>query len=145
MDIGQLVHDVCRTANAQHPDRRLHCSGPPCMLRADAEALTRLLWILLDNAVRHTGTDGNIWVAVTSIGPGAAQLQVSDDGEGVPAGEFRRIFDRFHQAEPSRRHGGAGLGLSIAAWIAYAHRGSISAANNDRGGAIFTVRLSSIS
>jgi signal transduction histidine kinase len=145
VDIGALVHEVCRTAGAQHPDRRLHCSGPPCVLRVDADALTRLLWILLDNAVRHTGTDGQIWIAVSPTGPGTAMLQVSDDGEGIPPHELSRIFERFHQAEPARRHGGAGLGLSIAAWIAYAHRGSISAANNDRGGAIITVRLSSIS
>ena len=145
VDLGALVHEVCRTAGAQHPDRRLHCSGPPCVLRADADALTRLLWILLDNAVRHTGADGQIWVAVSPTGPGTAMLQVSDDGEGIPPRELSRIFERFHQAEPARLHGGAGLGLSIAAWIAYAHRGSISAANNDRGGAIFTVRLSSIS
>jgi signal transduction histidine kinase len=115
------------------------------VLRADAEALTRLLWILLDNAVRHTGADGQIWVAVNPTGAGTGLLHVSDDGEGIPPAELSRIFERFHQAEPARRHGGAGLGLSIAAWIAYAHRGSISAANNDRGGATFTVRLSSIS
>jgi len=145
VDVGALVQEVCRTAGAQHPERRLHCSGPPCVLRADADALTRLLWILLDNAVRHTGADGQIWVAVSPTGPGTAMLQVSDDGEGIPPHELSRIFERFHQAEPARRHGGAGLGLSIAAWIAHAHRGSISAANNDRGGAIFTVRLSSIS
>ncbi len=145
VDLGELAHEVCRKAAAQHPDRRLHCSGPPCVLRADAESLNRLLWILLDNAVRHTGPDGHIWIAVAPAGAGAAQLQVSDDGEGIPPGELSRIFDRFHQAEPSRRRGGAGLGLSIAAWIAYTHKGSIAAANNDRGGAIFTVRLSSIS
>jgi two-component system OmpR family sensor kinase len=55
-----------------------------------------------------------------------------------------RIFARFHQADPARRQG-TGLGLSIASWIAYAHRGTITAANNERGGATFTVRISSIS
>ena len=65
VDLDELAHEVCRTATAQHPDRRLHCAGAPSVLRADADALTRLLWILLDNAVRHTGPDGNIWIAVT--------------------------------------------------------------------------------
>jgi signal transduction histidine kinase len=89
-------------------------------------------------------------VAVTSRGPheaGRATLEVADDGEGIPPGEQARIFARFHQADPARGGGqsGAGLGLSIASWIAYAHRGSITAANNERGGATFTVTISSIS
>ncbi len=141
VDFGALAHDVCRKAAAQHPDRHLHCSGAPTALRADPDALTRLLWILLDNAVRHTTAGGNIWVALTAAGPLAATLQVADDGEGIPAGQEQRIFARFHSGDPSRRHGGAGLGLSIAAWIAYAHGGAITAANNERGGATFTVRI----
>jgi signal transduction histidine kinase len=145
VDIGALTHEICRQAGAQHPDRAIHCAGPPTVLRADADGLTRLLWILLDNAVKHTTEGGSIWVAVTSRGPDAATLEVADDGDGIPPGEQMRIFARFHQADPARRQGGAGLGLSIASWIAHAHRGTISAANNERGGATFTVRISSIS
>jgi signal transduction histidine kinase len=145
VDIGALAHDICRKAGAQHPDRTIHCAGPPTVLRADAGALTRLLWILLDNAVKHTVEGGNIWVAVTSGGPEAATVEVADDGDGIPPGEEMRIFARFHQADPARGPGGAGLGLSIASWVAHAHRGSVTAANNERGGATFTVRLSSIS
>jgi signal transduction histidine kinase len=145
VDIGALAHDICRKAGAQYPDRTIHCAGPPIVLRADADGLTRLLWILLNNAVKHTGAGGNVWVAVTSRGPDAATLEVADDGEGIPPGEELRIFARFHQADPARQHGGAGLGLSIASWIAYAHRGSIVAANNERGGATFTVLVSSVS
>jgi signal transduction histidine kinase len=145
VDIGALAHDICRQAGAQHPDRTIHCAGPPTVLRADADGLTRLLWILLDNAVKHTAEDGSIWVAVTSRGPDAATLEVADDGDGIPPGEEMHIFTRFHQADPARKQGGAGLGLSIASWIAYAHRGTIHAANNERGGATFTVTISSIS
>jgi signal transduction histidine kinase len=145
VDIGALAHDICRKAGAQHPDRTIHCAGPPTVLRADADALTRLLWILLDNAVKHTGNGGSIWVAVTSRGPDAATVEVADDGDGIPPGEEMRIFARFQQADPARGRGGAGLGLSIASWVAHAHRGAVTAANNERGGATFTVRLSSIS
>jgi two-component system OmpR family sensor kinase len=145
VDVGALAHDVCRQAGAQHPDRKIHCAGTPTVLHADGDALTQLLRILLDNAVRHAGDGGNVWVSVTSRGPHAATIQVADDGEGIPAGEERHIFERFVQADPSRRHGGAGLGLSIAQWIASAHRGGITATNNDRGGATLTVAVSSIS
>jgi signal transduction histidine kinase len=145
VDIGALAHDICRTAGAQHPDRTIHCAGPPTVLRGDADALARLLWILLDNAVKYTSAGGQIWVAVTSRGAEGVTLEVADDGAGIPPGEEMRIFARFHQADPARRQGGAGLGLSIASWIAHAHHGTISAATNERGGATFTVRISSIS
>ncbi len=62
-----------------------------------------------------------------------------------PPVPHERIFDRFYQADPARKRGGAGLGLSIARWIAQAHRGGITAVTNDRGGATFTVTISSIS
>lgn len=141
VDVGKLADEVCRQAGGQHTDRRFHCAGTPTMIQADADAVTQLLWILLDNAVAHTSEDGNIWVAVTSHGAGCARLQVADDGAGIPAGDEGRIFDRFYRGEASRRRDGAGLGLSIAAWIAQAHAGTVSAANNDSGGATFTVEL----
>lgn len=145
VDVGALAHDVCRRATAAHPDRAIHCAGTPAVLHADTDALTQLLWILLDNAARHTASGGNIWVSVTSRGPHGVTIQVADDGTGIPTGLQQRIFERFYQADPVRRHGGAGLGLAIAAWVAQAHRGTIAAVNNDRGGATFTATISSIS
>ena len=66
---------------------------------------------------------------------------VADDGEGIPAVDLPRIFDRFYQADASRGGQGSGLGLSIASWIAEGHHGHISARNNDHGGATFLVEL----
>ena len=69
------------------------------------------------------------------------QLTVADDGAGLPPGAEQRIFDRFYRADPARSGAGAGLGLAIAAWIVREHGGTIVAANNDRGGATFSVEL----
>jgi len=66
---------------------------------------------------------------------------VSDDGDGIPISDLERIFKRFYQADPSRYRSGAGLGLSIARWIATEHGGAISAANRPGGGARFEVLL----
>jgi signal transduction histidine kinase len=115
----------------------------PVWLNADADAITQLLWILIDNAAGHTSSGGTIWVSVTQHGAYAV-IQVADDGAGIPPGAEARLFDRFFQADPARRGGGAGLGLSIARWIAVSHRGTIAAANNDRGGATFTVSIASL-
>ncbi|HEY1485873.1 MAG TPA: HAMP domain-containing sensor histidine kinase [Micromonosporaceae bacterium] len=146
VDIGQLTRDACRRIATLHGDRRIHCSAPaPMMLCADGDRWTQLLSILLENAVRHTAGGGNIWVTLIARSPYHVILQVADDGEGIPGGAHERIFDRFYQADPTRKRGGAGLGLSIARWIATAHRGRITAATNGRGGATFTVEISSLS
>jgi signal transduction histidine kinase len=145
VDIGALAHDVCRQAGAQHPARHIQCAAGRTVLHADGDALTQLLWILIDNAVRHTADGGTVWVSVTPYGPYSAIIAVADDGDGLEPGSETRIFDRFYQADPARKHGGAGLGLSIAQWITQAHRGLIRATNNERGGATFTAVISSIS
>ena len=141
LDLGRLAADVCRRHAARHPEHRLLCSGPPVRLDGDADALERLLGVLLDNALRHTPAGGTVWVTVTAPAAGVAVLQVADDGEGIPAGQEERIFDRFHQADPARRRGGAGLGLAIARWIAQQHGGWVTAGATEGGGATFTVTL----
>jgi signal transduction histidine kinase len=144
VDLGGLAHEVCRQATGLHPTRTLHCAGAPEVVAGDADALRRLLWILIDNAVAHTRDGGNVWVAVTRAG-GAVAMQVSDDGTGIPAGLEERIFDRFFRADASRGRGGSGLGLSIARSIAHTHGGLLTAARNPRGGAVFVATLPAVS
>jgi len=144
VDLAAVAEEVCGRAASLHADRRIELSATPARAVAgDADLLTQLLWILLDNAVRFTaraGAEGQIWVAVTQRGD-RVQLTVADNGTGVPPGSERRIFERFYRADHSRSSGGAGLGLAIAAWIVREHGGDIVAANNDRGGATFSVDL----
>jgi len=141
VDLAELVADVCARARVAYPDRKLSCAAnPTAPVHGDADSLTQLLWILLDNAAKFAGPGGRIWVAVTQRGR-IAQLHVSDDGPGLPDGAAERIFERFYQGDSARSGRGAGLGLAIAHWIAQAHGGSILAANNAKGGASFVVEL----
>ena len=111
---------------------------PP--VSGDPDGLTQLMWILIENAARHAPDGGHVWVAVTQRGP-VAQVHVSDDGPGLPAGAEQQIFERFWQGDAARTGRGAGLGLSIAASIVRVHGGTILAANNGRGGASFVAEL----
>ena len=141
LDIGALAEAVCRQAAALHPGREISFAGTPARAVAgDEDLLTQLLWILVDNAVKFTAEGGHVWVAVTQRGA-VVQLTVADDGVGLPPGAQQRIFDRFYRADQARSGAGAGLGLAIAAWIVSAHGGTVVAANNDRGGATFSVEL----
>ena len=88
--------------------------------------LVRAANALLDNAVKYTPEGGEVVVAVRER-DGAVELEVADNGAGIPEDQLPLIFERFHRADPSRTEGGAGLGLSIARQIAEAHGGAIKA------------------
>ena len=90
--------------------------------------------------MKYSAAGGNVWVTVTQRGD-RAQLNVTDDGTGIPPGAERRIFERFHRGDEARTGAGAGLGLAIALSIVDAHGGTIVAANNATGGASFVADL----
>ena len=95
--------------------------------------------ILVDNAIRHSPTDGRVGVAVQADSTGAS-LVVEDEGPGIRPEDLPHVFERFYRA-PGAPGGGTGLGLAIAAWIVDRHGGRIEAANRVEGGARFVVRL----
>ncbi|MEU7404136.1 ATP-binding protein [Streptomyces sp. NPDC044948] len=104
--------------------------------------LGRVLANLLDNAQRHARSA--VEVAVRRDGD-AAVVAVADDGEGVPAADRERIFERFVRldAARSRDDGGAGLGLAIARDVAVRHGGTLTVRDAPAGGALFELRLPS--
>jgi two-component system OmpR family sensor kinase len=137
VDLGALLREVAQTARRADRPLRLVLDGA-MVAPGDADALRRLVEILVDNAARHGA--GEIELRLTHQGDSAV-LTLSDRGPGIPEPALERIFDRFYQADPARQKEGAGLGLSIARSIAHAHGGSIRAANRQGGGATFTVAL----
>lgn len=113
----------------------------PVVIAGDSDELHRMVLNLLENAIRHTPAGTTIELLVTSSGADA-ELEVADDGPGLPAGMEEQIFSRFVRAAgPADRskRGGTGLGLSIVRAVATQHGGSVEASND--GGARFTVRL----
>lgn len=106
------------------------------------ETLARqLVTNLLDNAVRHAPPESEVRVSLAAAGS-FLQLSVSDDGPGVPAADRDRIFERFVKLDPVRSSdGGAGLGLSIARWVADAHGGTLQLAESAPGRTTFIALL----
>jgi two-component system OmpR family sensor kinase len=114
----------------------------PVEVLGDASRLRQVLDNLLANARAHTPPGTNVTVTVRRA-DGSGLLEVADDGPGLTDDQAARVFERFYRADPSRsrRHGGAGLGLSIVAAIVKAHGGDVRAQATPGQGAAFTVRL----
>lgn len=111
-------------------------------VRGDAVLLARLCGVLVDNALRYSGTPGNVRVSVQAR-TDVVVLTVEDNGRGVPVADRGRIFDRFFRGEEARhrRADGSGLGLAIASWIVRRHGGTIRVDDSELGGARFVVEL----
>ncbi len=108
---------------------------------ADTDRIVQLLSILLHNAISYTPEGGRIDLAL-SHKKNRFYLTVSDTGVGIPPEDRKKIFDRFYRAEKSRSaKGHFGLGLSIASEIVRLHHGTISVADRQDGGSVFTVML----
>ena len=141
VDLRPIVEDVSRQAQKLQPTRRVDLlDGQPAIIEGNADAIKQLLWILIDNAFKHTGDGGQVHVEMKP-GDRWATLVVSDDGPGIPQQDLERIFERFYQSDASRTGEGTGLGLAIARWITREHGGRVFAANDPQGGARFTVEL----
>jgi PAS domain S-box-containing protein len=109
----------------------------------DPPRLRQALANLVDNAIKFTAAGGSILVTLDLQGTSAA-VTVSDTGEGIPPDVLPYVFDRFRQGDASvtRRHGGLGLGLSIARHIVEQHGGQLTVRSGGRGeGATFSVTI----
>jgi len=129
LDLGDTLRDVCRQgrtlAEAKPISFQERILATAVMVDGDRDALYRLFLILIDNAVKYTPPHGQINVSLTSSNEFAV-AEVQDTGIGIAANDLPHIFDRFYRGVEARSHGeGAGLGLSIARWIADAHRATI--------------------
>lgn len=115
---------------------------PAVEIMGHEDRIKQLVAILLDNAIKHTPPAGSISLSL-SAGEKHTLLTVVDTGEGIPREQLGHIFQRFYRVESSRhhRHGGAGLGLSIAERIVHDHKGTIQASSIHGKGSTFKVVL----
>jgi PAS domain S-box-containing protein len=118
-------------------------SSAPLIVVGDPGRLQQIFSNLITNAIKFTSPGGHVRVRLTRFGT-HAEIQVSDDGEGIDSDFLPQMFDRFRQAESSqnRSHGGLGLGLAIVSQLVHAHGGNIVAESAGKGqGSTFTVTL----
>lgn len=145
IDLCALVLNGCRRveeiAESQGVLLDWELPAAPVFIEGDELLISRLLGILLDNAIKYTPENGEIHAEVFSCGDNAAGIIVRDTGEGISAEAQQRIFERFYQVDLRERptQDGHGLGLSIARWIADAHRANIAVTSIPAQGSSFKV------
>ncbi len=118
---------------------RLDIPEGPFRVELDPDAYRRVLNNLLQNALVHSQARC-LTVSLRSR-TGALEVQVADDGVGIPAEALPHIFERLYKADASRGSRGSGLGLSIARQLALRMGGSLTAASVPGQGAVFTLRF----
>ncbi|MBR1222763.1 sensor histidine kinase KdpD [Bradyrhizobium sp. U87765 SZCCT0131] len=143
-DLGDIVGSALRRASKILTQHRVELSlqHDLPMLELDAVLFEQVLFNLLDNAAKYAPSDSTIelrsWREMDSV-----CLQILDQGDGIPADDLPRIFDKFYRAQKGDHvRAGTGLGLAISRGFVEAMHGTITAANRtDRHGAVLTIRL----
>jgi signal transduction histidine kinase len=142
VQLDELVLDAVSATGALAERRGVTLSvgdADEVVLEADAALARQLVVILLDNAIKFSERGDTVMVDLRAS-PAAATLTVRDTGAGIPPEELPRVFDRFYRGDSARASTpGAGLGLSIAHWIATAHRARIDIVSTPGEGTTVTV------
>ncbi|WP_433229458.1 sensor histidine kinase [Actinomadura formosensis] len=112
-------------------------------VRADHELLVTALRNLVDNAVAYSPENTRVVVSTRRCDDRHAEINVSDQGIGIPESEIGRIFERFYRVDParSRQTGGTGLGLAIVKHVTGKHGGDVTVWSKEGHGSTFTIRL----
>ena len=97
---------------------------PDCSLHCDLNWIRQVLLSLIRNAIRHA-RDGKALLLSGQSVDGDVQIQLTDNGPGIPDGAQTRIFERFVQGGAANSQG-FGVGLALARWVIEAHEGTIS-------------------
>lgn len=145
LDVGQLLRDEVESFLGRARELGISLGfrvSEGVSADVDGTRLRQAIGNLIDNALRHTPSGGQVQVSLDTSDVGPA-IEVADSGEGFSPEFLDHAFDPFSRSDParSRTEGGAGLGLPIVRAIAEAHGGSVEATNRGEGGASVVLHL----
>jgi two-component system sensor histidine kinase KdpD len=144
IDVAEIIGSALQRAGNVLAGHEVEVDIAPAlpMLRLDAVLFEQVLFNLLDNAAKYSPATSKIGVRATRDGE-LVEIEVVDEGPGIPPADFERIFDKFYRVHAQdRRRAGTGLGLAICRGFVEALGGWIVARNRrDRSGAVLTIRM----
>lgn len=130
VELGELVGDTIEAMRPEAETRGVivsaELSASGCIAAANPEKLQRVLFNLIQNAIRHTPADGSVTVRAWSRAS-EIEVEVADEGSGIAASDRQHVFEAFYRGgdDQSRSTEGAGLGLAVSRAIVEAHGGRI--------------------
>ena len=144
IDLATLVRSVAANFESSQKSR-IHVKGlnQPVAIEADPHQMKKVLYNLLSNAFKFSDPDeGQVWIRVNGR-EGTVELEIEDNGIGIPSDQFGRIFDRFTQVEGSatRQYEGSGIGLALVKEIVTLHGGIIAVESALGRGSTFTITM----
>jgi two-component system sensor histidine kinase MprB len=134
--LDELTRDAIERAERRARGMRFEQELHPSLVSADAQRLGRAISNMLDNACKWSPEGGTVEVEVDH-----GRVVVRDHGQGFPAGDIDKVFDRFWRADDARGKPGSGLGLAIVQRVADEHDGTARASNAPDGGAVVSLEL----
>ncbi|MBX3240112.1 MAG: HAMP domain-containing histidine kinase [Chitinophagaceae bacterium] len=145
-DLRQLTEEVINSMGLQFEKAGakvfLHTEGESFVINADKVHITSVLYNLVDNALKYSGDQPVLNIAVKNDGH-TCIVRVKDNGPGIPEEYQAKIFEKFFRVPTNNRHNvkGYGLGLSYIAHIIDQHKGTITLQSQPGQGAEFIVKL----
>lgn len=147
VDLSTVIGGAMQNTKTSADTKKITLNASPTNLKVlgDAQGLTQLLTVLVDNAIKYSEPSTTVTLKAAKRDD-EVLLSVTDQGIGIDPGDLSRIFDRFYRADSSRSKqdsAGYGLGLSIAKKIAESNYALITVKSKKGAGSNFTVRLKS--
>lgn len=145
VELGEILREVITFMRPMAEKHGVNLQlKEPCKVKVKGEESFLFLVFrnLLDNAIRYNRPNGNVTLQVTEEDEQVV-VWVSDTGKGIPLEYKELIFERFYRLDSSRarRHGGAGLGLSIVRHLLSFFQGTVELEESSETGSVFKVRL----
>lgn len=141
-DVAHQAADRVQTLAEAKGMNVVVAAGDDVWVYGDEHMLGTAIDNLLANAVNYSEEGTRVALDVRQV-DAIAEITVSDQGQGIPAADLGRIFERFYRVDParSRATGGTGLGLAIVKHICSNHGGEVTVWSEEGQGSTFTIRL----